>query len=138
MDYKKIALNKATLHIFKTKKFKKISIDILLSDVVSETNLSYRTLLSRVMESKSKKYQTKRDINRKLDMLYGANFGISSSKLGFETPFFISKSLEQTHRLSIILAQWVRDAIVCLRDNFVLFSFSPSLSPSLHIAFLLL
>lgn len=92
MDYKKISLNKATLHIFKTKKFKKISIDLLLSDTVTETNLSYRTFLSRVMESKSKKYQTKKDINRKLDMLYGANFGISSSRMGLTT--YIDASID--------------------------------------------
>ena len=58
MFYTKIPLDKATLHIYKTKKFKKITIDIVLSDKVDETNLSYRTLLSRVMESKSTKYLT--------------------------------------------------------------------------------
>ncbi|MBP5445149.1 MAG: insulinase family protein [Acholeplasmatales bacterium] len=82
MDYKKIELNKATLHIFKTKKFKKMTIDVIMSDMVNETNLSYRMLLSRMMESKSSKYDTKQKINRKLDMLYGANFGFSSLKLG--------------------------------------------------------
>ena len=82
MDYRKIELNYATLHIFKTTKFKKVSIDVLLSDNVTKDNLSYRMLLSRVVESKSKKYDTKQKINRKLDMLYGANFGLSSSKLG--------------------------------------------------------
>lgn len=82
MDYRKIELNKATLHIFKTKKFKKMSIDIIMSDIVNETNLSYRMLLSRMMESKSVNYNTKQKINRKLDMLYGANFGFSSLKLG--------------------------------------------------------
>ena len=92
MNYRKIMLDKATLHIYKTEKFKKISIDVLLSDKVNETNLSFRTLLSRVMESKSKKYLTKRDINRKLDMLYGANFGISSSKIGLAT--YIDASID--------------------------------------------
>ena len=82
MDYNKIELNKATLHIFKTKKFKKMRIDVLLSDIVNETNLSYRMLLSRMLESKSKKYDSKQKINKKLDMLYGANFGFSSMKLG--------------------------------------------------------
>ena len=92
MEYKKIALDKATLHIYKTKKFKKITIDVILSDKIDEKNLSYRTLLSRVMESKSTKYLTKRDINRKLDMLYGANFGISSSKEGITT--YIDASID--------------------------------------------
>ncbi len=92
MNYTKISLDKATLHIYKTQKFKKITIDVILSDKVSETNLSYRTLLSRVMESKSKKYLTKRDINRKLDMLYGATFGISSAKEGLTT--YIDASID--------------------------------------------
>ena len=80
MDYSKIELNNATLHIFKTKKFKKVSIDVLLTDKVDSKNLSYRMLLARSVESKCEKYDTKQKINRKLDMLYGANFGISSSK----------------------------------------------------------
>ncbi len=92
MCYTKIPLDKATLHIYKTKKFKKITIDVVLSDKVDETNLSYRTLLSRVMESKSTKYLTKRDINRKLDMLYGATFGISSAKEGLTT--YIDASID--------------------------------------------
>lgn len=82
MNYNKIELNKATLHIFKTTKFKKVSIDVLLTDAVDLTNLSYRMLLSRCMESKFKDYDTKQKINKKLDMLYGANFGLSSSKIG--------------------------------------------------------
>lgn len=82
MEYSKIELDKATLHILKTKKFKKVSIDVLLSDTVDEKNLSYRMMLSRAIESKSKKYDTKQKINMKLDMLYGANFGFSSSKIG--------------------------------------------------------
>ena len=82
MNYNKIELNKATLHIFKTTKFKKISIDVLLTDNLNETNLSYRMLLARTTESKCKKYDTKQKINKKLDMLYGANFGITSIKMG--------------------------------------------------------
>ena len=82
MDYSKIELNNATLHIFKTKKFKKVSIDVLLTDKIDSKNLSYRMLLARSVESKCEKYDTKQKINRKLDMLYGANFGISSSKMG--------------------------------------------------------
>lgn len=54
MEYSKIELDKATLHILKTKKFKKVSIDVLLSDTVDEKNLSYRMMLSRAIESKSK------------------------------------------------------------------------------------
>ena len=92
MCYRKIELNKATLHIYKTEKFKKISINVLLSEKINETNLSYRNLLSRVVESKSSKYQTKRDINRKLDMLYGATFGISAAKLGIVT--YINASID--------------------------------------------
>ena len=114
MDYKKISLNKATLHIFKTKKFKKISIDILLSDKVDETNLSYRTLLSRVMESKSKKYQTKRDINRKLDMLYGANFGISSSKIGLTT--YIDASIDGVNPRYVLDDKLLSDMLEFLYD----------------------
>ncbi len=82
MNYTKIELNKATLHIFKTTKFKKVSIDVLLTDNLDETNLSYRILLARSIESKCKKYDTKQKINRKLDMLYGANFGLTSIKMG--------------------------------------------------------
>ena len=82
MEYNKIELKYATLHILKTTKFKKVSIDVLLSDKVDEKNLSYRMLLSRSIESKCENYDTKQKINRKLDMLYGANFGLSSSKIG--------------------------------------------------------
>ena len=82
MNYNKIELNKATLHIFKTTKFKKVSIDVLLTDNLDETNLSYRMLLARTIESKCMKYDTKQKINKKLDMLYGANFGITSIKMG--------------------------------------------------------
>ena len=114
MDYKKIALNKATLHIFKTQKFKKISIDILLSDKVDEINLSYRTLLSRVMESKSKKYSTKRDINRKLDMLYGANFGISSSKIGLAT--YIDASIDGVNPRYVLDDKLLSDMLEFLYD----------------------
>ena len=82
MSYTKLSLDKATLHIYKTTKFKKISIDVIISDYVNETNLSYRSLLARCMESKSKMYDSKKKISRKLDMLYGANFGIASLKIG--------------------------------------------------------
>ena len=92
MDYQKIRLNNANLHIFKTKKFKKISINVIFTDFINETNMSYRTLLARTMESKSLKYDTKQKINRKLDMLYGASFGISSSKNGKTT--YINASID--------------------------------------------
>ena len=114
MNYTKISLDKATLHIYKTQKFKKISIDVLLSDKVDETNLSYRTLLSRVMESKSKKYSTKRDINRKLDMLYGANFGISSSKIGLAT--YIDASIDGVNPRYVLDDKLLSDMLEFLYD----------------------
>ena len=114
MDYQKIRLNIATLHTFKTKKFKKISINVLFSDTVDETNLSYRTFLSRTMESKSKKYDTKQKINRKLDMLYGASFGISSAKNGKTT--YINASIDGVNPKYVLDDKLLDDLFLFLHD----------------------
>lgn len=124
MDYKKIALNNATLHIFKTTKFKKISIDVLLTDVVTEKNLSYRTLLSRCLESKSKSYDNKQKINRKLDMLYGANFGFSIGKTGDSC--YIDASIDGVNPKYVGDSNLLNDFFVFLSE----FIFNPVLDES--------
>lgn len=82
MEYSKVELNKATLHIVETKKFKKMQIDVKFKTEVEEKELSYRSLLPYVLKASSEKYASKIDINKALENLYGANFDAICVKRG--------------------------------------------------------
>lgn len=66
----------------KNKKFKSEIIKFQFQDELAKVNLAARFVLSRMMENYSKKYQTKQEISRKLEELYGASFYVRSSNIG--------------------------------------------------------
>ena len=61
------------LHIYKTSKFKDVSITVRFADKITKTNASHRQLLGVLMSDRCSLYDTKEKMQYNCDMFYGAN-----------------------------------------------------------------
>lgn len=83
MEEKIIELgNRRFLHVMNTNKFKTSFVAaFFLSDLIKE-NITINALIPAVLTRGSERYNTMKDINLKLDSLYGASMDGSSDKIG--------------------------------------------------------
>lgn len=80
MNYTKEEYKNYTLHIYQTKKFKKVDISLFLSNNI-KGKASYRSLLNNVLGQSSKKYDTKRKLAIALEDNYNPIIDFSSERL---------------------------------------------------------
>ena len=74
--------NNRFLHVLNTDKFKTSFVAaFFLSDLVKE-NITINAMIPAVLTRGTEKYKTMKDINLKLDSLYGATMDGSSDKIG--------------------------------------------------------
>lgn len=93
MLYQKYEEKGYNLHIITTKKFKTTRIEIKFSDLLNRETASIRALLTLMMMSGSKKYETQQDIAIKLQELYGASLSSSINNVGLLSVFEVKMSL---------------------------------------------
>lgn len=82
MQYKKIELKSYNLHMIKTKRFKTVNMQIILSDKIKKEDITKRNFLSDILTYSCKKYKTKRDISIASQNLYAASIYSTSYRLG--------------------------------------------------------
>lgn len=82
MQYKKTEVGPYNLHMIKTKRFKTVNMQIILSDEVKKEDITKRNFLSDILTYSSKKYKTKRDISIESQNLYAASIYSTSYRLG--------------------------------------------------------
>lgn len=83
MEEKIIELdNKKFLHILKTDKFKTSFVVAFFLNDLKREDITINALIPAVLTRGTQNYPTMRDINRKLDSLYGATMDGSSDKIG--------------------------------------------------------
>lgn len=82
MQYKKTEVGSYNLHMIKTKRFKTVNMQIILSDEVKKEDITKRNFLSDILTYSSKKYKTKRDISIESQNLYAASIYSTSYRLG--------------------------------------------------------
>lgn len=82
MQYKKTEVGLYNLHMIKTKRFKTVNMQIILSDEVKKEDITKRNFLSDILTYSSKKYKTKRDISIESQNLYAASIYSTSYRLG--------------------------------------------------------
>lgn len=82
MQYKKTEVGPYNLHMIKTKRFKTVNMQIILSDEVKKEDITRRNFLSDILTYSSKKYKTKRDISIESQNLYAASIYSTSYRLG--------------------------------------------------------
>lgn len=80
MNYRKIEKDNYTLHLLETKKFKKIDIALYLSDNNKDLE-TYRTLLSHVLITSSKKYNSKRKLASIYEEYYNSSYNFTHERL---------------------------------------------------------
>lgn len=82
MEYKYLNKKNFNLHLISIEKFKTIQINIKYKTVLSNENVTYRSLLPYVLKAGTKKYNSKLLISRKLEEMYGASLYAYTSKVG--------------------------------------------------------
>ncbi len=78
-NYKTNGLN---VTLIKTDKFKTVDLVLNFRNYLRKETVTSKALVPYVLKSATEKYGNKREINRKLEKLYGANLGISINKQG--------------------------------------------------------
>lgn len=70
------------IHVLPTKKYKTIRIVLKFRTPLDKKNITKRALLSSLLETNSKKYDSQTKLRSELANLYGASFGLSVTKKG--------------------------------------------------------
>lgn len=70
------------IHVLPTKKYKTIRIVLKFRTPLDKKNITKRALLSSLLETNSKKYNSQTKLRSELANLYGASFGLSVTKKG--------------------------------------------------------
>lgn len=83
MDYEKIDMGSYNLHFIHTNKFKTTTISVNFREKVNKEEITIRKFLFQMLCQTSKKYNTNRLFELKLEDLYSMNIGHSSTKFGY-------------------------------------------------------
>ena len=82
MEYKRIEKGSYNLHFIKTDKFKTTTISVNFREPIKKEDITKRKLLFQMLTSSTKKYNTSRLIEIKLEDLYSASINYSTIKFG--------------------------------------------------------
>ena len=95
MKEKIIDLKYGKLHLIKTKKFRSINIKVLLKDEIRKNEITKRNLLTDYLVATTKKYNTRKKLNLKIQDLYSLYIGSFNNRIGnmFVTRFNIKTYL---------------------------------------------
>ncbi len=107
INYKIKGLN---VIVVKTDKFKTTDFIINFRNDLNVDTVTKRTLITHVLKSATENYPSKKDINLKLEKLYGANLGVSVNKQG--------KLHIVSFRLSIVNDHYLMQNSTLLDDAF--------------------
>ena len=83
MDYEKVDMGSYNLHFIHTNKFKTTTISVNFREKVNKKEITIRKFLFQMLCQTSKKYNTNRLLELKLEDLYSMNIGHSSTKFGY-------------------------------------------------------
>ena len=101
MEYKVFKNGAYNIHTIKTDRFKNIIFDVIFRNNIDKDTIQERTLLFDILVNSCNLYDTKRDINLKLEELYNAKFFSSTSRLG--------ASILSTIELDILNPKFTKD-----------------------------
>lgn len=92
MEYKKYEYPSYNLYTVKTNKFKTCQMEIIFRDEINKDNILAKTFLADIMTDCSSKLKTRKEVVKKLEELYQANFYGVTNKVGnvFMTSFILS------------------------------------------------
>lgn len=82
MEYKTYEYPSFNLYTVKTNRFKTIQMEIIFRDEVKKDNLLIKTFLADIMTDVSDKYKSRKEMVKKLEELYQANFYGVTNKIG--------------------------------------------------------
>ncbi len=82
MNEKIIDLRYGKLHLIKTKKFRSINIKVLLKDEIKKEDITKRNILTDYLVATTKKYQTRKKLNLKIQDLYSLYIGSFNNRIG--------------------------------------------------------
>lgn len=110
VDEKLGQLGGLNLHLVPSKKFKTISFVVRFKAPLNRTTVTERALLPYILRQASNKYSSRRELQQKLDDLYGAFFSINGAKKG---NFHII-----TFRLEIPNPRFLENESALIEDSF--------------------
>ncbi|MGL5915253.1 MAG: EF-P 5-aminopentanol modification-associated protein YfmF, partial [Culicoidibacterales bacterium] len=82
MHYTKMTVNRATVHLIQTTKFKTVAMQLRFKNKLDQATVAQRGLLPFVLRSGSEHYPTSAAIQQQVEYLYGANFHVGVEKKG--------------------------------------------------------
>lgn len=82
MEQSKYKINGLNVTLIKTNKFKTIDLVLNFRNSLYKETVTSKALIPYVLKAATKKYGSKKEINKQLEKLYGANLGISINKQG--------------------------------------------------------
>lgn len=82
MEYKKYEYPSFNIYTVKTNRFKTVQMEIIFKDDVKKDELLLKTFLADIMTDCSEEYKSRKEVVKKLEELYQANFYGVTNKLG--------------------------------------------------------
>lgn len=82
MEYKKYEYPSFNIYTVKTNRFKTCQMEIIFKDEIKKEELLLKTFLSDIMTDCSDSYKSRKEVTKKLEELYQANFYGLTNKLG--------------------------------------------------------
>ena len=117
MEIKQVQTNNVQATLIKTKKFKTITIYVVFLGEFSQDNSTKRSLLTRLLTTSTKVYNSKKKIANQLYDLYDAGLSVSSypsyktSVTIFALDIVNQKNLEHNHTLTKEAIKFLREVI---------------------------
>ena len=92
MEYKKYEYPSFNIHTIKTNRFKTVNMEIIFRDEAKKEKALAKATLADLMTDCSNKYQSRKEVGKKLEELYQASFYGVLNKVGktFMTSFVLS------------------------------------------------
>lgn len=92
MEYKKYEYPSFNIHTIKTNRFKTVNMEIIFRDEAKKEKALAKAMLADLMTDCSNKYQSRKEVGKKLEELYQASFYGVLNKVGktFMTSFVLS------------------------------------------------
>ena len=81
MEYKKYEYPSFNIYTVKTNRFKTVQMEIIFKDDVKKDELLLKTFLADIMTDCSEEYKSRKEVVKKLEELYQANFYGVNNKL---------------------------------------------------------
>lgn len=82
MKYKTKDLKYAKLHMIKTNKYRSINIKIVMKNIISKEDITFRNVLGDMLIYSCKKYKTKKKLALKIQDLYSPYISVNNNRVG--------------------------------------------------------